>query len=224
VPTDSGSIEGFVKEDAGQIIVGAIVAIESEGKQGSTDATGHYSFTLAPGTYTINVTASGYENASGGVTVETLAVAWLNFTLTATAGSMSVNVTDAADSNPIDGAEITVSSGSFTKTVYANDQGYYELVGLEPGSYTIHVSADEYEDNSTTAEVLAGETAKVSVELVPSTDTDGAGTNTLALAAGIGAAAAVAAVAVALMLKKRRGPKSPSYGEDASPPDEQAPY
>lgn len=221
-PTDSGSIEGFVKEDAGQPIVGATVVIESEDRQSSTDATGHYSFTLAPGAYTLNVSAGGYENASGGTTVETLAISWLNFTLTATAGSMSVNVTDAANGNPVDGAEITVSSGSFTKTVYTNDQGHYELVGLEPGSYAIQVSADVYEDNSTTAEVLAGETAKVSVELVPSEDTDGgAGTNTVALAAGIGVAAAVAAVAMALILKKRGRPKGPSSGEDAIPPDEQ---
>lgn len=219
-PSDSGTVEGFVIDDAGAIMVGAAVLIESEGKQSATDAAGHYGFTLAPGTYVVNASARGYENASEDVTVETSEVSWLNFTLEATTGSISVNVTDATGGSPIEGAMITVSKDSYTKTVYSNDQGHYELTNLDPGSYTVEVSADGYQDNSTTADVLAGETEEVNVELVSSEDTGGGGANTLALVIGLVVVVAVVAVVATLMLKKKRGPKDPSERSDATLPDE----
>lgn len=148
-------------------------------KVGSTtvtsDASGVYQFSLAPGSYTATVTKSGYGSASVTRTVTAGAQVW---------GSMEINPTQATGTlrgvvfkynaaNPtnmderISGATVKVGSNTVTS---AADGSW--LFTLAPGTYTVSVTKSGYAANQVTRDVVAGQTTWGSVGLSPTQTAD----------------------------------------------------
>lgn len=70
-------------------------------------------------------------------------------------GGIYGTVLDKETGEPIRNAEISLSPGGKTTVVGSN--GTYEFVDLEPRLYTVNVTADGYDHNSKTANVVNGE-------------------------------------------------------------------
>ncbi|MDF9745116.1 carboxypeptidase regulatory-like domain-containing protein [Natrinema salsiterrestre] len=163
VPTD-GTLEGTVTDTDGEPIADATVTVGDQ--QTTTDENGTYSLELEAGEYSLAVSADGYEDASRTVTVEVETTTTADVTVEERAGSVEGTVTDA-DDEPIAGASVTVGDQETT----TDENGTYSLE-LEPGEYTLAVSAEGYVDASETVTVEAGATATADVTLEP-VPTDG---------------------------------------------------
>ncbi|REL24064.1 carboxypeptidase-like regulatory domain-containing protein [Rhodohalobacter sp. SW132] len=75
-------------------------------------------------------------------------------------------VIDADTHEGVAGAEITINETEQSATT--DEYGTFSFMDLEEGTYTLSVSADEYEDTETEVEV-SEEGATVEIELVPET-------------------------------------------------------
>ena len=67
----NGTIRGSIIDDAnGETVIGANVSVEGTDKGSVTDLDGEFTFSIAPGTYTVNISYVGYQN----LTVEDVVV------------------------------------------------------------------------------------------------------------------------------------------------------
>lgn len=79
-------------------------------------------------------------------------------------GTISGIVTEYASSNtPIAGATVTVNGKGLSKTT--GSDGRFEFTGLEPGTYTIAVKANNYQVNTKQVTVYAGQKASCDIQL-----------------------------------------------------------
>jgi hypothetical protein len=208
VPTDAGWLIGFVDSE-GTPVVGANVTAGDMSRQ--TDANGFFNLTLSAGTYTVNVSAEGHADGTSNATITTNSETWLNFTLTVTAWTLKGHVYDSSTAESIDGATVKLllanESLSSTRT---NSTGYYEILYIPFGTYTIRVSMSGYEVNETTLTVPEPETVVQDFELTPlSTDVGGGGLSALAIAGIVAAVLVAAGVVVFVLLNRRKAAEPP---------------
>ncbi len=112
----------------------------------SSVANGGYGYpSLAPGGYTLNVSAPGYVPQSVSVTVNAGAATAQSFALAVAPGTISGTVTDTATHTGIAGA--TVSDG-IDPAVTTAANGSYTIAGVAPGSYSVSASAASYATQS----------------------------------------------------------------------------
>ena len=79
-------------------------------------------------------------------------------------GTVTGIVTEYASSNtPIAGAIVTVNGKGLSKTT--GSDGRFEFTGLEPGTYTISVNANNYKANTKQVTVYAGQKANCDIQL-----------------------------------------------------------
>jgi hypothetical protein len=107
---------------------------------------------MATSTKTHDYMGRGLQNASPGVTNPVKDFVGRNTTSTADyigqllldapAGSIAGVITDSGDDSPIEGA--TVTAGGRTDTT--NADGEYTLADLQPATYTVLVTATDYDD------------------------------------------------------------------------------
>lgn len=79
-------------------------------------------------------------------------------------GTISGLVTDYTNANtPIAGATVTLNTKGLTKTT--GSDGRFEFVGIEPGTYSLQISANNYQTTTKQVTVYAGQTANCDVQL-----------------------------------------------------------
>ncbi|MBR2114901.1 MAG: carboxypeptidase regulatory-like domain-containing protein [Prevotella sp.] len=79
-------------------------------------------------------------------------------------GTIAGLVTDYTNANsPIAGATVTLSTKGLTKTT--GSDGRFEFKGIEPGTYTLQVSANHYQTTTKQVTVYAGQTANCDFQL-----------------------------------------------------------
>ena len=79
-------------------------------------------------------------------------------------GTISGLVTDYTNANtPIAGATVTLNIKGLTKTT--GSDGRFEFVGIEPGTYSLQISANNYQTTTKQVTVYAGQTANCDVQL-----------------------------------------------------------
>ena len=135
----NGTITGLVYDAlTSNPIAGANVTVLELNMTTQTDVDGVYEVSVPPGTYTLEVTASGYQTATQTVSVDEAEVVIVNFGLYPLGnGTIAGHVYDATTNEPIDGALVwTFVSGTPVYT-YTNASGYYEL-SVPSGTYTIY--------------------------------------------------------------------------------------
>ncbi|WP_049922977.1 S8 family serine peptidase [Halopiger djelfimassiliensis] len=151
--TQSGTISGQVtaSDDGEPVEDATIVAENGDGEvyEATTDADGAYAIAGVPaGSYVVNVdeTPPGYEPEEI-VTVDAGEhVEGVDFVVDRTAGSIDGYVTNAAGV-PIEGATVVDADGD-AFSVMTDENGYYEVDDLEPGSYALRAIEDGYDDSN----------------------------------------------------------------------------
>jgi outer membrane protein assembly factor BamB len=177
----------------------ANVTVTAGSAQNTTGGNGKYLLTiLLPGTYNLTVTKSGYVTNATSVIVSPGVTYTINRALGLANGIITGVVTDKNTGAYVVGA--TVTTGSYQATTGAD--GKYTL-SVPPGTYTVTISKQGYDQQTFQVTVGAGATQTNNVAFVPS-----AGFPLLLVVAGVGGAAAIAAV-VFLMKRKPKPPPKP---------------
>ena len=172
--SELGSIEGTITALVdGAAVVGATVATEPATATATTGADGAYVLAdLEPGTYAVVVTMDGFKEklrqdvtvqAGAATTVDLAMEAAEDVTPPATKGSIAGTVKDEAGA-PLLGA--TVVTEPVTETVSTAADGSYTFEEVEPGTYSVVVSAAGYAGATVTGVVVvAGETVTADATL-----------------------------------------------------------
>jgi Carboxypeptidase regulatory-like domain/IPT/TIG domain len=171
----SGSISGTVTDSSTHAAIsGASVSCTGTPicTATTTASNGTYALSnLATGTYSVQVTASGYATGSASVPVTSGANSPQDFALTPNPGSITGTVTDSVTHSPISGANVTCSvSPSCTGTTTAVD-GTYTLSGLVEGTYQVTAAATNYQSSTISVIVGPGGTPTQNFALTPNTGT-----------------------------------------------------
>ncbi len=212
-----GNVTGYVLGVDSNAMSG--VSVIAGGKTSTTGFDGLYLLSLAPDTYEITASISGFAIAVDTVEIVVNETAWVNFTLTTDTASVSGNVTDESTGAPIEGANVKISSANLEKLSTTLADGNYSITMLTPGTYSINVTKSGYATHMSTVTVAAGDVLTLDFVLAEeqSTSSGGLGSAVLAIIGAI-VALIVVAVAVSWILKKRRSKMS-----EESPPEEPGP-
>ncbi len=167
VPIAAGvSISGTVTAATGGAgIVGAVVRLRQAGAvidSAITITGGAYTLdSVRAGTYTLNVTASGYvAQTTGNIMVGATAVT-RNFQMVVQPAGVPIlgTVTDADDQSAIGGAILLLrQAGATVDSVVTSDAGDYSFDSVQAGMYTINISATGY-TSQTTGNITVATTA-----------------------------------------------------------------
>lgn len=184
--TPPGAITGQVTDSStGAAIAGATISYSA----GSTtsDSSGNYTLSnVAPGNYTVTVSATGYTSLSSKVSVTSGVTATLNFQLTASAnvpGTIKGRVTNISTGGAVSGATVSFSGVSTT----TDSSGNYSLSNVTPGTYSVTASHSGYFNVTHTATLASG--ATVTLNFAMATGGKIAGTVSNASGAAISGAA-----------------------------------
>lgn len=123
-----------------------------------TDSAGKYIIpNIAPDTYTVTAAALGFQRQIKIANVNSNQNTIVNFFLNPNPGTISGNIIDAITTLPIPNASVYIYQGStlldFTMT---DANGNYEISDLPPGSFTVLVLAEGYQDAFSEETVFAG--------------------------------------------------------------------
>ena len=164
----AGTISGRVTDtNTGMGIADATITAKGPlQKSNTTDIDGYYTISnLLPGDYTVTATASGYASESKTATVYSEVTTPVNFDLHML--SIIGKVYDAITPN-IGIAQSNVTADSYS--ILANSTGYYQLVDMPAGDYTVTAAAPGYASQSKPATVSLGtpDVVDFAMEQVPS--------------------------------------------------------
>ncbi|MGF7046788.1 hypothetical protein J2T13_001286 [Paenibacillus sp. DS2015] len=150
----TGTVTGIVHGSNNSPLSGASVSIG--GISVITDALGEFTLTkIAPGSQTVTVSSTGYNNESATVTVtagQNVSAGTITLTEVATTGTVT-GIVYGPGNNPISGASVSIGGISVTTDVL----GEFTLTNISPGSQTITVGSAGYNNGSATVTVTAGQ-------------------------------------------------------------------
>jgi hypothetical protein len=173
-----GSIQGQVLSPEGNPVAQAVVMARLHGGNGmtlggqsvETNETGHYEVSgLAPGTYTLVVSASGY----GAGTLEGISLAEGGYesgvvVYLTEGGGVVGTVLDAKTNLPIANATIlTDARGYYAKRIFTDAAGVFRFPDLPAGEQNIWIKADQYLTNSFPVTVASGSDTTLNATLRP---------------------------------------------------------
>jgi len=120
----------------------------------TSDASGNYSIlSIAPGTYTAKVAASGYSVVTNTVIIpKSVQSMEENFSLSQAPATVTGNVSCTCGGSVIAGASVQIGSYSGT----SGSGGSYSISNIPPGTYTVIVSANNYKSITNTATIGSG--------------------------------------------------------------------
>jgi large repetitive protein len=161
---DAGSIQGTVRENGTltPIANATVQVINSQNiieATALTDGNGEYSVPgLVPGSYSLVFTADGYSNQLlGGVVVSNM-MTTVDAALSRLSGTLTGTVQDPGSAG-IPGATVTVFQNNLQiAAVNTDENGSYTIPGLAPGSYTVVISAPDYQAATLSAMIENGQT------------------------------------------------------------------
>ncbi|MEW4288285.1 carboxypeptidase regulatory-like domain-containing protein [Rossellomorea marisflavi] len=172
-----GSLAGTITNaQTGTPIAGANVQVRILDAGGSiiatvsSDTNGQYAVgNLAPGFYTVVASAPNFQTNSATVQVFSNQTATGDVALVPNPGSLFGTVTSSIGSTPIPGATVSVinSSGILITSVLTDQAGNFTVSGLAPDTYTVTVSAQDFQGGSVGAVVVSGQTTPIAVQLQP---------------------------------------------------------
>nr|WP_245332936.1 carboxypeptidase regulatory-like domain-containing protein [Halarchaeum solikamskense] len=165
--TASYSYSATVEDASGTAIGGATVELlDNSGNvvsSGTTASDGTISLSAPSGTYEVEVSADGYDSASGSADLSTSGDSG-TFSLSESTYVLDGTVTDSAGT-AIENASVTLldSSGNTVKEVSTASDGTYSFSGVKSGDYTVEVAASDYAAGSKTVTVSGASTVDFSL-------------------------------------------------------------
>ncbi len=134
-----------------------------------TDSNGDYTVEgLAPGNYTITVSAAGFQVQFKAAMVSSNATTVVNFTLSPDVGFLEGSVVDSYTLQPIQGAVVELLLGqTLVSTVLTDGAGNYNIPNLAPGHYNVRISAASFQGAVIGAAIVSGSTTNISFNLQP---------------------------------------------------------
>ncbi|MBX0356899.1 carboxypeptidase regulatory-like domain-containing protein [Halobacillus sp. Nhm2S1] len=175
-PTPS-SISGNVRSSSGEPIPNASVVVldqnETVLESTVTDGDGNYGFSnLPPGNLQVIVRAVDYSSMTRGVILEGGdLIEDVDFVLEPNPGTVQGQVTDRSTGQPIVGAISVIRTVAGVPVIVASsatdENGYYLIDGLAPGSYSISSTAPGYAVTAVGAILESGQTTTVDISLSP---------------------------------------------------------
>jgi len=134
---ETGAISGFVMDEDGQLLGGALVVVRGANRFATTNANGYYVVTPVPvGTFEVTASRVGYdEQVKSGVKVIAGLRTNLSFRLRSNdTGTISGFVTDE-DGRPLSGASVVVTGADISATTDAD--GYYHIFNVPAGTFDV---------------------------------------------------------------------------------------
>jgi len=136
----------------------------------TTNASGTYlvSNLLAPNSYTVTVSASGYQTKSQGVILPVGSSKTANFSLDQNPGALGGQVRDSSTNLPVSQATVLVYLGQVLVATKDTDaSGNYSIPDLPPGFYTVRVQALNYQAKLSGATIDSGVTTSLDFLIGP---------------------------------------------------------
>ncbi len=158
-----GAIHGVVRDIAGAPILGATVTVRVTSASGAvvqslfTDTEGRYeAANLAAGTYSLFITAVGYQTAILTVAVQRGETTDTSSVLAPSPGSVAGRISSSVTLAGIAAALVTASdqNGFIIASVLTDSDGSYRIDNLTPGSYTIQAVAPAFQSRQFGAIVI----------------------------------------------------------------------
>jgi peptide/nickel transport system substrate-binding protein len=209
----AGWLAGYVNDNEGHAIAAADVTAELS--SATTDLTGYYNMTLAPGSYDVTASREGYLTGLEATTVVLNQTTTLDFALTNNSGSLRGHVYYKDTTNPLEGVVVSVRKGDINKLYLTDASGAYNIDMLEAGTYSVNVTKAGYETNMTSVVIQVGLEKILDARLEPLKT--GGGVSTVMLAAIAAIIVIVAVAVVVLMLMRRK--KEPAEGQPPKMPE-----
>ncbi len=154
------TVQGTVTEaDTENPIIGATIASD-DGESTTSADDGSYTFEVLEGERTITVTAENYVLSNNTITVDGDSTYSLNFNLNPSPATISGQVADSSSNQGIEGAVVAYGDGD-TST---DQNGNYSFE-VPAGTYTISVTATDFNPKEETVAVTAGQSRTVNFML-----------------------------------------------------------
>ncbi|MWC31119.1 beta strand repeat-containing protein [Paenibacillus sp. MMS18-CY102] len=172
-----GSITGFVLDPSGNPISTAVIKVlnSNESIRGISPVQGDGSYVaegIPVGPKTVIASAPDFSNEVKGTTIGPgQTISNFNFTLTPDPGTINGQITDSVTGQTISSASIEiradVASGLAIAVGTSTPFGNYQISGLQPGSYTVIVKANDYSTGTVGAFVFSNSSTIANVSLNP---------------------------------------------------------
>jgi hypothetical protein len=163
LPT-TGEISGRVTNMSGEPIFSAGVNLAEVGDSVLTDESGTYRFpNVLPGSYTVNVTASGYNNPSRTVSVNAGQTTSADFKLEKVTNGTIIGIITDSENKGITGARVYVGVTKLSATT--DNSGKYEISNVPKGWHEVVANADLFKTGTIEIEVFAGKIVTVDFKL-----------------------------------------------------------
>src|SRR5439155_12585110 len=131
----AGTITGHVRDANGNTpLANALVTLSPGGYSSYTDATGLFTQSVTPGTYTATASKPNYSTQSAGVVITSGGTAVQDFTLIFTSGTLTGHVRASSTNAGLGNAVVTIDPGGLTAVTDAT--GLYTKI-LQPGTYSV---------------------------------------------------------------------------------------
>lgn len=153
-----GVLSGTVSYQNGMPFAGAVITLDS-GESETTDASGFYSFSLPPGSYTDSMQAAGHQNQSAPAVVTAGLETTVDFVLEDVPGTIQGTVT-GEDGAPL--ANVTIRARAYYDangqiyTAQTDANGFYSFSGLSPETYGVVASMAGYGTQGKLTLLLSG--------------------------------------------------------------------
>ena len=162
-----------VDEAAGVGIAGAKITLDKGGYSTTTGFDGTYTIVdVFAGNYTLTASADGYKPSSQAVTVYAGEASAADFILTHESGGIVFGFVLDENGDSLKGVAVTITrqGNNQQQGTETDDDGYYELSGLEAGEYTLTFEKSGYRAQTsnitlTPEEALEAETITMELEV-----------------------------------------------------------
>ena len=166
-----GTITGTVTDSTtSNPISGATVSCTCSGTNQTTGGGGSYTFSsVAPGTYSMTFSASGYASQTvNNVTVTSGTTTTVPPVALSMPGTITGTVTDSSTTNPISGATVSCTCSGTNQTT--DGTGSYTFSSVPPGTYSMTFSASGHVSKTVNGVIVtSGTTTTEPVALTPGT-------------------------------------------------------
>jgi len=147
--------------------VAARVSVLETGRSTTTKDDGSFSLKHDAGTFTLRAESYGYRSADKTINITKDGAITTDFTLEQlTKGTVSGQIINKSTGQPAANARVSLTEDASIQPVQTDDQGKFTIQSYE-GTYTLHVSGENYKDADVTIMIKANQDSTQTIQLSP---------------------------------------------------------